>query len=142
MATHTGTSGNDTVTISGGDSVFADAGDDLIIAATASIHNQNDTIDGGTGNDTIRLTGGGTFNLTSSTVSNIETILLFDDATSSLVLPNSAVASGTTMIIDASAIVTTTNTFTFSQGVEINSSYSTVPATTRSIVASRTFSGT
>ncbi|MBX3478950.1 MAG: hypothetical protein KF842_00970 [Caulobacter sp.] len=57
----------------GVDSLVGD-GSDNSFAFTAAKLNNGDGIDGGVGNDTVRLTGGGTFDFTGVTLTSIETL--------------------------------------------------------------------
>ncbi len=128
MTVYTGTADNDTLTSgAGADSIFGDAGDDTIIATSSNITGLAETIDGGSGSDVLSLSGGGTFNLSNCvSLTTIETIRLASDATASLTLADSAVASGTTLTIDASAITTSTNTFDFESDYDSDGCYSII----------------
>lgn len=110
------TSGNGSDTIVGGtgaDALYGGTGNDVFSASAADIHQSQETINGGDGIDTLSLSGGGTFNLNSTSISNLEAITLTSDVASKVYILYSAVAPGATMTIDASAITTATNGFTF-----------------------------
>lgn len=112
--TITGGNGSDTIVGgAGADALYGGTGNDTFSASASDIHQLQETINGGDGTDTLSLSGGGTFNLNSTSISNLEAITLTSDAASKVYILYSAVAPGATMTIDASAITTATNGFTF-----------------------------
>ena len=97
--------GDDAVTTGAGtDIVHTGDGNDIIDAADHL--NAADRIDGGTGDDTLVLRGGGNLTLGSDTIRNIETIAIgavSGASASALTVDNANVAFGETLTIDARA---------------------------------------
>jgi hypothetical protein len=70
-----GTSGANVITLGEGtDDVVASAGDDTIIGTDDTFTTATDTIDGGTGTDTVRLSGGDTLTVAQADFSSVEVL--------------------------------------------------------------------
>jgi Ca2+-binding RTX toxin-like protein len=113
----TGTSGNDTIDFSQGgpDSVNGGAGDDTLSAGTAL--DPNDHIDGGSGYDTLRLSGNYATEIVFkvNTVWNVEKIQLTNGTgyTYRLTTDDNTVAAGQELLVDASAVSNQANALIF-----------------------------
>jgi Ca2+-binding RTX toxin-like protein len=95
-------SGNDIVTLGGGvDTVSLGGGNDIVNATAGSL-NASDMLDGGTGVNTLALTGGGTINLAGvAQVANLQTVAL-DASGTTLTLgsaPETVTAAGGNNVI-------------------------------------------
>jgi VCBS repeat-containing protein len=100
-----GANGDDTFDISAGgsDSVSAGGGNDTIVAGSAMT--SADTIDGGSGSDTLNLSGTYT-NLTfgASTMTGVENIVLTAGSDYNLITNNATVLSGLSLAINGAAL--------------------------------------
>ena len=144
--------GNANDTITGGssaDTITGGSGDD-VISGTAGA----DNIDGGTGNDSITLGAGshtvdggiGTDTLTVTTtatdtewnsITNVETIHIATDVATTIAAVNGLVASGATLYVDASALITT-NILTFDGSGEQDGKFSIVGGAASDIITGGT----
>jgi len=115
MATFTGTPGNDNLTGTSGDDVFnmGQGGDDVVsglgghdVFHYGAAFNAHDSVDGGTGSDTLVLNGdysaGVTFGAT--TLTNVEIIQLLAGNSYKLTSNDATVASGASMSVDGTAL--------------------------------------
>jgi len=116
--------GNDTISLggSGSDSLFSGDNDDLIIAD--SNLTVADTLDGGTGTDTLTFADSTGTSATNDLdhVTRIETIVL-GNALTSITSVDNLVASGATLNLDASAL-TGSNTLTWNGAAETDGQFS------------------
>ncbi|MBI1405759.1 MAG: hypothetical protein GC145_06495 [Caulobacter sp.] len=110
----------------GVDSLVGDGGDNSY-GFTAARLNNGDSVDGGAGNDTVRLTGGGTFDFDGVTLTSIEAIttdgtsatLRFADTTNLMLLSNLAGADDRVEIDSIGLGMPLANYFTLAdEGVE------------------------
>jgi len=107
-----GSTGNDTVTagagidlimggIGGGDTILAGGGDDFIDFGDA--WDATDIADGGIGVDTVAASGGGAVALGVSSLIAVESLIL-DAGTYSITTHDGNIASGQTLVVDATAL--------------------------------------
>jgi Ca2+-binding RTX toxin-like protein len=120
----TGGAGNDTITPgTGNDTVSAGAGNDMIVMGanlTAA-----DQIDGGTGTDTVTLSGDYSAGVTfaATTMINVENLTLGAGFNYNLTTNDATVTSGQTLTVNASALAAA-NSLTFNGSAETNGVFS------------------
>jgi Ca2+-binding RTX toxin-like protein len=103
--TLSGGNGNDQIATGAGiDTVTGGAGNDIVDAA--SFLTSAERIDGGLGDDTLKLDGdySGGVVFTTTTVTNIETLLLADGDSYKITLNDATVAANAMLTVDASAL--------------------------------------
>ncbi len=96
--------GNDTINASqgGSDTVYADAGDDVINMGAALT--PSDHIDGGSGYDTVRISGGASIAFTATTMVNVENLVMAAGSSYYLTMNDANVVAGGRLTIDAGAL--------------------------------------
>ena len=95
-------------------------GDDTVNFGTNFRH--DDVMNGGAGNDTVHVSGfsdGDTITFTATTMTNVENLILDTSSDLGIVTDDATVASGATLTVDASAVVT----FAFDGSAETNGSF-------------------
>ncbi|HTT98228.1 MAG TPA: calcium-binding protein [Rhizomicrobium sp.] len=99
--------------------IYGEGGDDIF--TYSAIGTQYFAFDGGSGNDTLSLTGGGTAHAGDFSITSVETLKL-DDNTYSLTLADGDVASGATLTVDGSAL-TASHSLTFDGSLETDGKF-------------------
>jgi Ca2+-binding RTX toxin-like protein len=102
------------------DNVFNGLGGDDMLNMIGNSGLSTFTFDGGSGNDTLFLTGGGTMS-NGFTLTSVETMTLID-ATWNVTMQNAMLAAGATLTVDATAL-SAGNTLTFDGSAELDASF-------------------
>ena len=124
-----GGGGNDTLSggngddmLSGGagtDGLLGGAGNDVFAGTAAELGGSSDTVDGGAGSaDALRLDGGGSFDLSSLSVSAVEQLTVGSNAATTVTLGNGFTAAAATLTVSAAAVTTAGNAFVFNGAAE------------------------
>ena len=125
----TGGAQADTFDISGGgnDTIHGNGGDDIVLATGTGAFTAADTIDGGTGNDTLELggdyAGAHALTLGATTLTSVEQITLDGGDSYDLTTNDANVANLQSLTVDASSLLAT-DSLTFNGAAETDGSFS------------------